>query len=193
MIVGKEKESVILEKVRRHEKDAVKEFYTLYIGYLTTVCSGYITDREDVKDILQESFMKILKAIDTFKYVGEGSLKGWCTKIVVNESLKFLKKSQKRSVFIRPVNSDMPDIQTDSEQETEPDIKDVSTGVILEMIRSLPVGYRTIFNLYVFEHKSHKEIASILKISEGTSASQFHRAKQQLARQINDYKLSEQH
>jgi RNA polymerase sigma-70 factor (ECF subfamily) len=72
--------------------------------------------------------------------------------------------------------------------EEEPDLDDIPTSVILEMIRSLPVGYRTVFNLYIFENKSHKEIASILDIAENTSASQLHRAKSCLAKQISVYK-----
>ncbi len=73
--------------------------------------------------------------------------------------------------------------------DREPDFNEIPTQVILEMIRKLPVGYRTVFNLYVFEEKSHKEIASILSISESTSASQLHRAKGLLMQEIDLYRF----
>lgn len=77
---------------------------------------------------------------------------------------------------------DMPD-------EREPDFEDIPTSVILEMIRTLPIGYRTVFNLYIFEEKSHKEIASILGIAENSSASQLHRAKNLLVKEIESYRI----
>jgi len=80
---------------------------------------------------------------------------------------------------------DLPDMADDR----EPDFNDIPISVILEMIRKLPLGYRTVFNLYVFEEKSHKEIASILNIAENTSASQLHRAKGLLMQEIDLYRL----
>ena len=79
---------------------------------------------------------------------------------------------------------DLPEIS----DEDETDFEEIPASAILEMIQALPPGYRTVFNLYVFEEKSHKEIASILNITENTSASQLHRAKNILARQINEYR-----
>ena len=120
--------------------------------------------------------------MDKFEYRGEGSLRAWASRIVVNESLKFLKKNEKQNLIEQEEN--IPDIPDDE----EPDTAEVSAEVIQEMIRQLPVGYRTVFNLYVFENKSHREIAELLHIKEDSSASQFHRAKNILAKQINQYK-----
>jgi RNA polymerase sigma-70 factor (ECF subfamily) len=163
----------------------MKQFYNNYSGYLTTVCSRYITNRDDIKDVLQDSFIKIFKAIANFEYKGLGSLRAWATRIVVNESLKFLKENEKLNIISSPT-WDLPEII----EEEESDFDEVPISTILEMIRSLPVGYRTVFNLYIFEKKSHKEIASILNITESTSASQLHRAKSFLAKQINIYRLT---
>ena len=113
-------------------------------------------------------------------------MRAWSTRIVVNESLKFLKKSEKLNIVNSPAWN-LPDIV---EEEEEADFDETPTSVILEMIRSLPIGYRTVFNLYVFEKKTHKEIASILDITENTSASQLHRAKSLLAKQISGYRRS---
>lgn len=182
MVKEEDKEQELFQQILCGNRMAMKEFYTIYSGCLTTVCSRYVSDKDDIKDILQESFIKIFKAIVNFEYKGLGSLRAWATRIVVNESLKFLKTKEKLEIINKPV-WDLPDIA-----EEDPDFDEIPTSVILGMIRSLPIGYRTVFNLYIFEKKSHKEIASILKITENTSASQLHRAKSFLAKQINVYK-----
>ncbi|WP_294080527.1 RNA polymerase sigma factor [Proteiniphilum sp. UBA5384] len=182
MLEEKDKEQELLKKILSGDIIAMKEFYNNYSGYLTTVCSRYISNRADVKDILQESFIKIFKSISKFTYKGAGSLKAWSGRIVVNESLKFLKENERLNIINSPI-WDLPDIS-----EEEADLEQIPASVILEMIRALPTGYRTVFNLYIFEEKSHKEIASILNITENTSASQLHRAKSLLMKQINEYK-----
>lgn len=164
--------------------NALKEFYDIYSRYLNTVCSRYITNKEDIKDVLQESFIKIFKAVEKFEYKGEGSLKAWSTRIVVNEALKHIRGHQKLKITNLPV-WDLPDV----EDNREPDFEEIPTSAILEMIHTLPVGYRTVFNLYVFEKKSHKEIASLLNIAESSSASQLHRAKAILMKKIELYRL----
>lgn len=184
MIRDENKEQALLQQIVRGNTMAMKKFYDTYSGYLTAVCSRYISNQEDVKDVLQESFIKIFKAVDRFEYKGAGSLKAWSSRIVVNEALKHIRESNKLNITNLP-SWDLPDMADDR----EPDFNDVPTSVILEMIRKLPLGYRTVFNLYVFEEKSHKEIASILDIAENTSASQLHRAKGLLMREIDLYRL----
>lgn len=182
MLDEKEKEQALLRQILSGDLIAMREFYNYYSGHLTTVCSRYISNKEDVKDILQECFIKIFKSISKFKYRGEGSLRAWSSRIVVNESLKFLKENEKLTISNSPV-WDLPDIIED-----EADFEDIPASEILDMIRALPLGYRTVFNLFIFEEKSHKEIASILNITENTSASQLHRAKSHLAKQINAHR-----
>lgn len=184
MIRDENKEQALLQQILRGNTMAMKKFYDTYSGYLTAVCSRYIADKEDVKDILQESFIKIFKAVDKFEYKGAGSLKAWSARIVVNEALRHIRESNKLKVINLP-GEELPDMADDR----EPDFNEIPTQVILEMIRKLPVGYRTVFNLYVFEEKSHKEIASILSISESTSASQLHRAKGLLMQEIDLYRF----
>lgn len=183
MIEEIDKEQELLQKIVCGEIAAMKDFYNKYSGYFTTVCSRYISSRDDIKDVLQESFLKIFKSIKSFEYKGAGSLKAWSSRIVINESLKFIKRNEKLDIINNP-SWDLPDIV----EEDETEFDDIPISIILEMIRSLPVGYRTVFNLYVFEKKSHKEIASILNISENTSASHLHRAKGLLAKQISVHK-----
>ena len=156
----------------------MKMLYDRYAGYLTAVCARYIPDDDEVKDLLQESFIKIFQSMDRFSWRGEGSLKAWMTRIVVNDSLKALRKK-------KPLR--LPETLSEELVEEDPPFEAVPLKVIHEMIRRLPEGYRTVFNLFVFEDKSHKEIASLLGIKENSSASQLWHAKAMLARWIKDY------
>lgn len=166
--------------VKQGNAMAMKTVYSTYIRYLAAICSRYIVNNEDVKDVLQDSFLKIFSGIASFEYRGRGSLKGWITKITVNETLKFLQKNNRfEFVEISEQEHDKPD--------EEPDVDAVPSSVLFNLIRELPDGYRTIFNLYVIENKSHKEIAKLLDIKESTSASQLHRAKSLLATKIRQY------
>ena len=97
-------------------------------------------------------------------------------------ALKKIRKQKSRNPL--EYKWDLPDL----ENEEEPDVGDIPARVIQEMIRELPEGYRTVLNLYAFEEKSHKEISELLGITESTSASQLHRARNHLAKRINDYK-----
>ncbi|WP_259109095.1 RNA polymerase sigma factor [Chryseobacterium sp. JUb7] len=177
------KEQILVKRLLSKEESAWKELFGAYSGMLTYVCSRYIISKDDVHDVLQNSFIKMFRSIDSFEYRGNGSLKAWITRIVVNESLKHIKQNPD---FKMVADVEIPDVP----HEEEPDLNEVSQATIMKMIRSLPDGYRTVFNLYVFENKSHKEIAVLLGIAENSSASQFHRAKAMLAQKIKEYKMS---
>ena len=128
----------------------MKELYCATAEYLTAVCARYISDDEDVKDILQDSYVKIFTSAGKFEYRGEGSLRAWMTRIVVNESLKFLKRTEKSGIL--QYGDSIPDVADDS----EPDVAGIPAARLHEMIRALPAGYRTVFNLYVFEQKPQR-------------------------------------
>lgn len=160
----------------------MKALYDRYVEYLSAVCSRYVTDEDDRKDVLQECFIKIFTSLPKFEFRGEGSLKAWMIRITVNESLRFIKRNTVYS-FI-DYGEDVPDTPD------EPEVEDIPDDVINDMILSLPPGYRMVFNLYVFENKSHKEIARLLDIGESSSASQFSRAKALLSKRIKEYKTA---
>ncbi len=168
----------LLKLVRSGDSSGMRLFYERYVGYLTAVCSRYVVDRSNVKDILQEAFIKIFKGLESFEYRGEGSVRAWASRIVVNDSLKSLKAAS-RLTFV----DDLPDIPEDD----APSFPELPPAVVQEMIKALPDGYRTVFNLFVFEKKSHREIASLLGIKEDSSASQFFRARAMLAKKIKAY------
>ncbi len=183
-ILATDKEQQILQQFKRDYNSAMDMLYAEYAGYLAAVCARYIANDDDLKDVLQESLIKIYTQISTFQYRGKGSLKAWMSRIVVNESLQTLRRNRKDAVFVDKEPPDLP--------EEEPDTDGINADEMTEIIRSLPDGYRMVFNLYVIEGKSHKEIAEILNIKPDTSASQLHRAKNILARQITQYKRSKQ-
>ncbi len=173
-------EQLLVRRAKEGDTTALRAVYKLYVRYLTAVCSRYITNSEDVKDILQDSFLKIFSTLDTYEYRGVGTLKNWLAKIVVNETLKFINKNNRLEF------TDLAETADDIADE-EPDLDCIPSQDIFDMIRQLPDGYRTIFNLYVIEGKSHKEISTLLNIGESTSASQLHRAKTMLAAKIRQF------
>ena len=175
-------EQDLVRKVREHDKTAIKTLYGQYVGYLTAVCARYIPDDDDVEDVLQEAFVKIFGSMDKFTWRGEGSLKAWMTRIVVNDSLKALRRSRNPLRAAVPLSPSLAE-----ESVEEPAFDAVPLPVIQDMIRRLPDGYRTVFNLFVFEDKSHKEIASLLGIKENSSASQLFHAKALLGKWIKEY------
>ena len=182
-------ERELVDRLRRGDASAMGEVYACYANYLTAVCSRYIIEDEDIRDVLQESFIKIITKADTFHYEGEGSLKAWVTQVTVNEALQHLRNQKRKGM----VGFDDERIEDKAELADEtPPINDIPTEVLMEMIRNLPPGYRTVFNLYVIEGKRHKEIAELLGIQEQTSASQLMRARRLLAMWIKEYNTHKQ-
>lgn len=171
-----------LRKALDGDNTATEWIYRKHVRYLSALCSRYITEDEDIKDVLQESFIKIFTSLDSFKYSGEGSLKAWIAKITLNETLKFVRNNSR--LPIDSIDDKDTNIADGDSMETE----DIPTDVLHQFIRELPDGYRTVFNLYVIDDKSHKEIAQLLGIKENTSASQLHKAKSMLAQKIKHYR-----
>lgn len=171
-----------LRKALDGDNTATEWIYRKHVRYLSALCSRYITEDEDIKDVLQESFIKIFTSLGSFKYRGEGSLKAWIAKITLSETLKFVRNNSR--LPIDSIDDKDTNIADGDSMETE----DIPTDVLHQFIRELPDGYRTVFNLYVIDDKSHKEIAQLLGIKENTSASQLHKAKSMLAQKIKHYR-----
>ena len=171
-----------LRKALDGDNTATEWIYRKHVRYLSALCSRYITEDEDIRDVLQESFIKIFTSLDRFRYRGEGSLKAWMAKITLNETLKFVRNNSR--LPIDSIDDKDMNIADGDSMETE----DIPTDVLHQFIRELPDGYRTVFNLYVIDDKSHKEIAQLLGIKENTSASQLHKAKSMLAQKIKHYR-----
>ena len=179
MADSRNNESGIVRLIIDGDSSAPKALYCAYAGYLTGVCSRYLSDPDDVKDVLHDSFLHIFSAMNTFEYRGPGSLKAWLTKIVINESLRFIRHAYRYEILSSSLQE-----EEDVEDDDPPQLEGISMQTLHKLIRELSPGYRTVFNLYVFEQKTHKEIAALLNIKETSSASQFHRAKNLLAARI---------
>lgn len=139
------------------------------------ICSRYCSSRDHAQDVLQEAFISIFTGID--KYKGTGSFEGWMTRIVINTAITMNKKWD-----YRKVTGELEDLEL-AAPDLHP-VEKLSHQELLQLVQQLPVGYRTVFNLFVIDGYSHDEIAETLKISTGTSKSQLSRAKDQLAKWI---------
>ena len=177
--IGNEEQRLV-KRLQEGDKAAAREFYTRYGGSLAGVCVRYIADEEDVKDVIQNTLVHIFSHITDFKYRGNGSLEAWVVRIAVNESLKFLRTKDQYELL-------QPDYDIVDESDDDLSISDIPPDIIRQMLNRLPTGYRMVLNLYVFEGKSHQEIATLLGIKKDSSASQFHKAKKMLAQMIRKY------
>ena len=168
-----------MEAIRSGEREALRRLYDRYSGYAMAIGLRYLPEGDEVRDVLQDSFVRILTSIGQFNYHGEGSLKSWVGRIVSNRAVDYLREHQ-RFVTVGgiPDEPDSPD---------EPDIGGVPPDALTAMIGRLPPNYRTVLNLYVFEQRPHREIAQLLGIKESTSSSLFFRAKKMLAKNIREY------
>lgn len=174
-------EQRLISQLQHGSNAAMRDFYTRYGGRLTAVCARYIADDEDLKDVVQDTLVSVFTHINTFNYRGKGSLLAWASRIAANRSLSFLREKKQTGWL------EYDDKIADIPVEEDPPIADVPPEKLQECIRRLPPGYRAVLNLYVFENKSHNEIARLLGITASTSASQLHRAKALLTKEIRQY------
>jgi len=184
--VSAEKEKALIDALRSGKSAAKRAFYEQFYRYLAAVCSRYVPSDADVEDLVQEVFIKIFTRFDSFQHRGPGSLQAWSRKIAVNEALQFLRSARRMPTRSIDESGDLP------EPDDTPEVSDIPQRELLDMVRRLPERYRTVFNLYVFEEKSHLEIAQLLQIQPGTSASNLHRAKALLSRWIHDYRKQQE-
>ncbi len=162
-------EDTILAGCLQDNPIAQRELYNLYSPKMLGVCYRFAHSREDAEDMLQESFIRIFSQISSFRNMG--SFEGWIRKIVVHTCINFLKKHKKfKEIFDIEYAIGIPD-----KQESISSL--LQAKQVVECIRQLPLGYRTVLNLYAIEGCSHREIADLLEIEESTSRSQFTRAK----------------
>jgi RNA polymerase sigma-70 factor (ECF subfamily) len=162
------KEEELIKGCLRRERSAQQQLFDLFSSKMYALCYRYVKHSMEAEDILVTAFTKVFERIEQFK--GEGSFEGWIRRIMVNESLTYLRKS--RTMYLA----------TDLEQaDREPDYNRLSDHLeaedLINMIRELPAGYRLVFNMYAIDGYSHKEIAEQLGISENTSKSQLSRAR----------------
>ena len=165
-------EEEIYEGCRRGDATARRELYTCFSGTMLAIGIRYLADRDEAEDLLHDVFVNVLTNFHKFSYKGEGSLRAWMKRVMVNAALDRLRRNK---------HAESTDI------ESVGDTCRLPAAEILRMVASLPHGYRTVLNMYAFDGYSHKEIAARLGINEKSSSSQLSRAKSMLTKMINDY------
>lgn len=175
----------ILEGCRSGERHAFGLLYNKYASTMLGICMRYCKRKEEAEDVLHEGFIKVFSNVSKFR--GEGSFEGWIKRIMINTSLSYYHANLKH--YFKTGVEEMGDITTGDEEEgiynNAP-----SRSELLSLIQDLPNGYRFVFNMYVFEDFSHKEIARELGISVNTSKSQLAKARRRLQKKLlQTYKM----
>lgn len=140
----------------------------------------YVKDENSAKDILQESFIRIFSSLQKFEYQSENAFMAWMKRITINEAIRWLKKYNNH--FLEVEENSQSEAYTSKNSNI---LSELYTQDLLAALQTLPQGYQVVFNLYVIEGFSHKEIGELLKISESTSRSQLSRAKNLLKQLLN--------
>ena len=176
-------EDSILEGCIAGKRSSQSMLYKKCASTMLGVCMRYASNRDEAEDIVQEGFIKVFQRITSFRR--EGSFEGWIKRIMINQALNHYRKSRRL-----PYHSMIEEIdETEILDLEEPEPLDpVPAETLLGMIQKLPEGYRMVFNLYVFEDYSHKEIAESLNVSESTSKTQLLKARRMLRKQIIEFK-----
>jgi RNA polymerase sigma-70 factor (ECF subfamily) len=168
-------EESLISGCRKKHRQAQHDVYNWLAPKMLAICCRYIKDVNEAESVMITGFMKVLDKIE--QYSGEGSFEGWVRRIMVNESLLYIRKN--KGMYIE-VDIEYADTEPNYELASE----NLEVGDLLNLINGLPIGYRTVFNMFAIEGYSHKEIAESLAISENTSKSQLSRARKMLQKQI---------
>jgi RNA polymerase sigma factor (sigma-70 family) len=172
----------------RNERKSQSDLFKLFYGRMLAVCMRYISDRDSAQDVVQEGFIKIFNKVNVFDF--KGSFEGWMRRIFVNTAIDSIRRN-KKDVFLTDNDNDFKmqavDFIVDFESDQATELK---AEIALKAIQKLSPAYRTVFNLYVMEEYSHREIAEILGISEGTSKSNLAKAKANLQKRLNEQFLN---
>ena len=172
----KNDETELVKRCVNNERQAQNLLFHKYSKKMMAVCFRYSRNREDAEDVLNDGFMRVFDKLHTFQAIG--SLEGWIRKIVVNTAIDHYRKALKDQQNLSIENAG--NVSTDFSA-----LDGIHAKELTELIRKLPEGSRLILNLYAIEGYSHKEIAQMLNISEGTSKSQLSRGKTLLQTWIN--------
>lgn len=160
-------EQELIDGCRKGDRSIQHALYERYSRKMLVVCLRYSKTTAEAEDILQEGFVKVFNALKDFRQ--ESKLETWITRIMVNTALN----SQRKKLYLYP----MVDVEDIDIAEADMSVSGMQLSQLLEMIQSLPQGCQVVFNLFAIEGYNHKEIADMLGISEGTSKSQYARAR----------------
>ncbi|HCW08511.1 MAG TPA: RNA polymerase subunit sigma-24 [Cytophagales bacterium] len=172
-------ESELVSRCAKGERAAQQALYDRYCRKLMAMCLRYAKNVPEAEDILQEGFLKIFNNIKSFRF--ESSLSTWMSRIMINTALNHLRQK----LYMLP----MVDVENAGLQEDEKiSLADFHLNELIKLVQSLPDGCRVVFNLFAIEGYGHKEIGEMLGVSEGTSKSQYNRAKSLLRAKLENAK-----
>lgn len=166
----------LINKAKRNDREAQQMLYEQFAPKMLSVCRYYIKDLQHAEDVMLNGFFKALTNLNQFQ--DKGSFEGWLRKIMVRESISFL-RTQKNLEFSIEETSFVAQYQNDIYEK-------INVAEIQELIDALPEGYRLVFVMYAIEGYKHHEIASMLEISEGTSKSQLSKARKLLQKKLKE-------
>jgi RNA polymerase sigma-70 factor (ECF subfamily) len=160
------------------DNKAFKKIYDIHSGTMYSICLRYMNNEDEAKDALQEGFIKVFKNISKFSF--SGSFEGWMKRIFVNTSIEQIRK--------RKIHLDVTELNSNEMKLTAK----IETGAMdaekmMLLVQALPEGYKTVFNMFVVDGYSHKEISEHLGINENTSKSQLFKARKQLQERLKDW------
>lgn len=174
-------ERQLIEGCKHQDRKSQQAVYEQYGRVMYNICLRYTSDKESAQDLMQDGFIKVFMSINSFE--GKGSFEGWMKRVFVNLALENIRKDKTKKVY----SEDIENISDDIPDESDAEMENLSETVLLEMIQELPPGYRSVFNLYAIEEYSHKEISQMLGIAEGTSRSQYIRARLLLQEKVKKH------
>ncbi len=170
----------ILEGCKKGNNKAQRSLFDFYYALMLNVCLRYVKEQMEAEDLLSQGFTKVFKNIAQFQYQHEHGLRGWIKKIMINECLMLLRK--RNNFYLVPLT------EADEISVEDVELENMDANYIFQSIAELPVGYRTVLNLYVIEGYTHAEIGVLLNIKEATSRSQLNKAKEALKHKLLPYK-----
>ena len=182
-VENKEQLKEIIEGCLRNDRRSQEAIFKLFYGKMMVVCMRYTNDKDTAQEVLQEGFMKVFEKLGAFDY--KGSFEGWVRRIVANTAIDSIRRSKKNPILTDNDNDFKIGGENPMEEKETIELGEIKAEMAMEAIQKLSPAYRTVFNLYVLEEYSHKEIAEILGISEGTSKSNLAKAKMNLQKILN--------
>jgi RNA polymerase sigma factor (sigma-70 family) len=183
-VENKEQLKAIIDGCLQNDRRSQEQLFKLFYGKMLPVCIRYVSDRDTAQEVLQEGFIKVFEKLGAFDH--KGSFEGWIRRIVANTAIDAIRKSKKdpyRTDNDNDFKIGAEDLMVDREEMETLDLK---AEVAMEAVQKLSPAYRAVFNLYVLEEYSHKEIGAILGISEGTSKSNLAKAKMNLQKILSE-------
>lgn len=180
-------EQELVQGCKRGDDVARRQLYERYAGKMMAICMRYMGNREEAEDLLHDGYIKLYGSFDKFEWQGEGTLPAWMARVMANLALQRLRKTDVMSQAVELENT--AELRDDVDRPDEgPDIETIPKKVLMQFIEELPPGYRTVFNMYVFEGKNHIEIGKELGINNKSSASQLVRARAILKERVNEWR-----